>query len=385
MGSDVTVWYYGSPKVVGSWQSEHDNRADDDLVVQSRLRSTMQEAAVDWNRTTAPRCDNLSYPCKFELGSDVNPEMGTENDDISTMFELHLDKSDDSVRVDTKNSTYLDEPVDTHNYTYRHNPWLTCLEENNKKLQVLVVFLVLTAPGNFLRRQVIRSTYGDSASWNVTSNNMTVKTVFLLGAFENTTLQKEIDVEFDLHSDIVQEDFVDSYMNLTRKTVMGLKWVTKHCRQANFVIKIDDDTMVNQRNLLDILRTAPTSNFAAGRIWSAQSVVRNKNQRFYLSEEFFPHPTYPPYMDGPAYIMSTDVVKRVYREAIRTPLFPWEDAFIGICLKKAGIPVQDLKKFLKFRLIIDDMLPSDKIQLFTVITNMTPEMMTWLWKVGKVG
>ncbi|XP_071490849.1 beta-1,3-galactosyltransferase 1-like [Diadema antillarum] len=384
---DSDVWYKVSPKIVATWRArEFGNHTGDEHVVQSRLRSTMQETAVDGARTTASRrCDNLSYPCNHEVGSEVsqnNSETGTENDNMAAIFELQIDKSDDIVRVDKK-STYLDEPVDTHNYTYRHNPWRTCLKEDGKKLNVLVVFLALTAPGNFLRRQVIRSTYGDSRSWNL-NDDMTVRTVFLLGAIENTTLQKEIDVEFQRHSDIVQEDFVDNYMNLSRKTIMGLKWVTKHCRHAHFAMKIDDDTMMNQKRLIKILTTAPTSNFVGGKVWPAQSVVRNKKRRFYLSEEFYPHPTYPPYMDGPAYIMSTDVVEKVYREAIRTPLFPWEDAFIGICLKKAGIQdMKDVKNFSRFRLS-KDLISSNKTQLFTVITNMSPDTMTWLWKIGKV-
>ncbi len=46
----------------------------------------------------------------------------------------------------------------------------------------------------------------------------------------------------------------DTYLNLTLKTVMGLKWTAKFCNVAEFVMKTDDDIFVNVPLLLDALR-----------------------------------------------------------------------------------------------------------------------------------
>lgn len=42
-------------------------------------------------------------------------------------------------------------------------------------------------------------------------------------------LQARIVNESEVYGDIIQESFVDSYNNLTLKTIMMLKWVTNNC------------------------------------------------------------------------------------------------------------------------------------------------------------
>lgn len=66
------------------------------------------------------------------------------------------------------------------------------------------------------------------------------------------------------HGDILQEDFVDSYMNLTIKSVMGLKWASTHCPQARFLMKTDDDMFINVPSLLTYLQEASASTWITG-------------------------------------------------------------------------------------------------------------------------
>ena len=39
------------------------------------------------------------------------------------------------------------------------------------------------------------------------------------------------------HGDIVQERFIDSYYNLTVKTLMVVKWATQNCDNFSYVLK----------------------------------------------------------------------------------------------------------------------------------------------------
>ena len=59
--------------------------------------------------------------------------------------------------------------------------------------------------------------------------------MFLVGTTREaeTSLQKELDQESDLHQDIVQENFIDSYANLTLKTIGGVKWSQTYCAQVH--------------------------------------------------------------------------------------------------------------------------------------------------------
>lgn len=53
------------------------------------------------------------------------------------------------------------------------------------------------------------------------------------------------------HGDVLQHDFIDSFVNLTLKTTFLMKWVlSNNCSTAKFVFKTDDDAVVNPEQVL---------------------------------------------------------------------------------------------------------------------------------------
>ena len=70
--------------------------------------------------------------------------------------------------------------------------------------------------------------------------------------------------EASLFQDLIIADFVDTYENLTLKTISALQWVSTYCPNAEFVLKVDSDMMINFENLIPYLETAPRDNFASG-------------------------------------------------------------------------------------------------------------------------
>lgn len=105
-----------------------------------------------------------------------------------------------------------------------------------------------------------------------------IRTVFLIGRTEYIGAQARIENESRLYDDLIQEDFTDTYNNLTLKTVMMLKYVNTNCVDkgitlscllpyvfrfnqmrcaivfsVKFVMKSDDDTFVNVPNLVHVL------------------------------------------------------------------------------------------------------------------------------------
>lgn len=318
----------------------------------------------------------------------VTPEtlvLRQESHKRPTPAQLHANR-----HIDEEKPGYLNEPTDAHDYNYIHNPSHTCFKKDGRKLDVVVLFFSPTAPYHFSRRQAIRATYGNSSQWISSGRKGAMLTVFLLGATSNSTLQREIDSEATRYGDIVQEDFVDSYQNLTRKTVMGLKWVTNYCRHAQYAMKIDDDTMMNQRRFRDgVLEKAPLTNYTAGRALIGTKTVREKTgkraSKFYLSEEYYPSPTLPPYLDGPAYLLSTDLVEKVYKTALTTPIFKWEDAFLGMCMQKAGVQIHGIERFLLFRFRYEiDEDREQKVNMYTFISNLSTAEMKWMWNIGHI-
>ncbi|NXH38453.1 B3G5B glucosaminyltransferase, partial [Dicaeum eximium] len=59
------------------------------------------------------------------------------------------------------------------------------------------------------------------------------------------------------HGDILQGDFADTYGNLSRKTLLLLRWARACCAPAPFLLKADDDVFVNVPAVATYLATWP--------------------------------------------------------------------------------------------------------------------------------
>jgi len=57
-----------------------------------------------------------------------------------------------------------------------------------------------------------------------------------------------------IHVYVRRQDFQDTYRNLTYKGVAALRWISRYCSHARYVLKTDDDIFVNAFNLLRHLR-----------------------------------------------------------------------------------------------------------------------------------
>lgn len=67
--------------------------------------------------------------------------------------------------------------------------------------------------------------------------NFPVKVVFLVGETPNNQTQLRLVHESDMFGDLIQESFLDTYNNLTLKTIMMLKWVTTNCGDRGKMLK----------------------------------------------------------------------------------------------------------------------------------------------------
>jgi hypothetical protein len=129
-----------------------------------------------------------------------------------------------------------------------------------------------------------------------------------------------------LNNDIVQEDFLDTYRNLTFKTVSGLKWVTRYCRQARYTLKIDDHVFVNMFNLLNVLFEMPFHPaYILGYVRFHEKVLRTG--RWGVLPEQWSTSQYPIFIAGPAYVISTDLVEQLYFASYHVPFFWLEDVY----------------------------------------------------------
>lgn len=76
--------------------------------------------------------------------------------------------------------------------------------------------------------------YSISNTQNASSHqDFSVKILFLLGQTPSNETQAKINTESEVYGDVIQESFLDTYNNLTLKTVMMLKWVNKNCKNKS--------------------------------------------------------------------------------------------------------------------------------------------------------
>ncbi|KAJ8895405.1 hypothetical protein PR048_000737 [Dryococelus australis] len=201
--------------------------------------------------------------------------------------------------------------------------------DDGDSLQLLV--LVTSAPDHLAQRMAIRYTWGHFAA------RSDVAIGFFLGAVEDVRLQEHLREEHEIYKDIVQSRNVDKYEMLSVKTASMLDWVDDNCPHAPFVLKTDDDMFVNIPVLMKFQQQHDGArNTIFGRVAVGWKPFRDPGNKYLLTMEQFNGSTLPEFVTGPAYLMTRDVVRPLYLEALDRRLVPLEDVFF------TGIVAHDL-------------------------------------------
>ncbi len=129
--------------------------------------------------------------------------------------------------------------VNPHEFIYNLNPEFQICGNNDDKYQVFLLIYVHTTPKNLKRRLTIRET------WARRSMFRDIRIVFMMGSTDEKKTQNLIDLEANTYNDIVQENFHDSYRNLTYKGIMAMKWISTYCNKTEYILKVDDDIITN--------------------------------------------------------------------------------------------------------------------------------------------
>jgi hypothetical protein len=183
-----------------------------------------------------------------------------------------------------------------------------------KQKNLTLLAFVVIAPDSFEQRALIRSTWGSKVFKRL-------RVIFALALSKDDAINEKIRNEFEVHKDIIQEDFIDSYYNLTSKILMGFRWVHEYCSGSYFTMRINDDVVVNTVRLLDFLDDFRASrlknnkkleNEMIGYVIYGARPFRNPKSKFYISKKQFNGATYDWYCEGSAYIFTTDLAKKFY-------------------------------------------------------------------------
>ncbi|CAG5118151.1 unnamed protein product [Candidula unifasciata] len=210
--------------------------------------------------------------------------------------------------------------INPHNFKYIHNVPNACIGRN--------IELIAGIP---------TQTWGQYGS--VPANNAVV--LFFLGSKEDEALQEKINFEALKYGDIVQEHFIDSYRNLSLKTVAIMKWVSIYCADSTFVLKADDDMYINIPRLVmrlrEQLKRGPV--FILGAVHYNTEPFRDQKNKWFVTFDEYPANMFPNYMSGTAYAMTSTAAIRLYVESLYVRNLFLEDVYLtGIVADKAAVP-----------------------------------------------
>lgn len=234
---------------------------------------------------------------------------------------------------------------------------------------------------HFDRRQAIRESWGRAGSLR----NHTIVTVFLLG---NTSaedyhpdLSEMLRYESQRHQDIIQWDYRDSFFNLTVKEVLFLEWIQTRCAGARFIFKGDDDVFVNTYRILNFLKDLPESkakDLFIGDVITNAGPHRDKKVKYFIPESMFVG-TYPPYAGGGGYLYSGDIAARLHNVSQHVALYPIDDVYTGMCLRKLGLAPEKHKGFRTFN--IEEKYRSNPCAYnsLMLVHPRTPQEMIQIW------
>ncbi|XP_074658642.1 beta-1,3-galactosyltransferase 1-like [Tubulanus polymorphus] len=220
-----------------------------------------------------------------------------------------------------------------------------CIKSNGN---VDLLLMVLSTAKNRPQREIIRETWASISK----GNKATVRHVFLFGTVA-PVYTAVLDFERRKYHDIIQADFVDSYYNLTRKSLMAFHWASTYCENAKYILKIDDDMWVNTPRMLDMIRRGEMGKFIndrnyGGSCYSGSLPIRNPNSKYYASRQAWPHDQYPAFCDGQTgYILTPKVAADLYHMSKNVPFFHLEDVYIGLCMKALGNEIKPINGFFK--------------------------------------
>ncbi|XP_022081523.1 beta-1,3-galactosyltransferase 1-like [Acanthaster planci] len=239
---------------------------------------------------------------------------------------------------------YSDKVIGPLPYNFTLTNGHVCMQNATSQRDVFLLILVKCRPGGSSMRALIRKTWGGVRK----VDGRQTLTMFLLGKTVNSTLNDKVANENRQHRDIIQGNFVDSYLNLTHKTMMGWRWASKFCSGAEYVASADDDVLLNVHTIVRRLVSKIRNNYAEGFLQVGSKPYRGRS-KWHTSLDLYPEPTYPPYFSGVCYVLSGDVAVKVYKESMHVRFLQWDDVYVGMVLNKLNVTMVHEPRYLRYK------------------------------------
>lgn len=209
----------------------------------------------------------------------------------------------------------------------------------------LAVIIVTSYFGNVEARSAMRRSVSNSEL-----ERARIKRIFLLGTSpgDEFTTQDALRDESSRFGDILQGNFREDYRNLTYKHVMGLRWAGKHCPGTKFVVKMDDDIVIDVRRTIDLLKSFkfPSPDYIAGYILKGMEPKRDPANKWYTTLKEYGHYKYPTFVSGWFYVTTPKLATKLVDVSFRVPYFWIDDVYVtGMLAQKLKVRFLNLNRY----------------------------------------
>lgn len=189
---------------------------------------------------------------------------------------------------------------------------------------------VLSATNHFAERMAIRKTWMQSSK--IRSSNVVARFFVALNPRKevNAVLKKEA----AFFGDIVILPFMDRYELVVLKTIAICEFGVQNVTAA-YIMKCDDDTFIRVDAVLkEIEGIFPKRSLYMGNLNLLHRPLRTG--KWAVTYEEWPQEVYPPYANGPGYVISSDIAKFIVlqhgNQSLR--LFKMEDVSMGMWVEQ---------------------------------------------------
>lgn len=229
------------------------------------------------------------------------------------------------------------QSITPHPFDYIIHPGNVCLNDTT------FFVYVYSDPKNHQRRDLIRATWGNLTLYHP----LKISLLFLFGESSQSEVNRALKVESQKCKDIAQESFIETYRNLTYKSIFAMKYITENCQDVKYIMKVDDDVYVNMFSVIKYLQNRIQTNSKhrmelIGLIWRNTHVLRS-NSKWFVTKEEWPEEVYPPYCSGPFYMFTPDFAVAALKLSYVTRFFWLEDVYItGILANQMNVKHIDI-------------------------------------------
>jgi hypothetical protein len=205
--------------------------------------------------------------------------------------------------------------VNLHNFSYLMKPTnFSCIKNDIKSENFFLLVYVHSSPSNFKRRLQIRET------WARRSLFSDLRLVFMIGKTNSKLDDDLLQLEQSIYNDLVQEDFVDSYRNLTYKAIMAMRWISEYCSNAKVILKVDDDIFVNMFLLIEHVKKMNTYDLIEKRsifcyVFNYMKPIRLPKSKWFVSHQEYKPDRFHKYCSGSAYLLTGDLPPLIYKSS----------------------------------------------------------------------